>query len=75
MFENVTRNKSELFQRFINGCLRLASYPSPVERVFADCSGANFVCHDQSQVVSRLKYCDGKVDCSDGSDEPLTCGK
>lgn len=43
--------------------------------MLTDCSGKNFICDDQSQVLTRAMYCDGKVDCADSSDEPLACGK
>ena len=36
---------------------------------------ASFVCRDQRQVIDRVLYCNGRVDCEDASDEPAHCGE
>ena len=45
--------------------------------LFTDaCSqAASFVCRDQRQVIDRVLYCNGRVDCEDASDEPAHCGE
>lgn len=44
--------------------------------MIADClNNTNFICKENNQIIPRSQYCDGRVDCTDASDEPLTCGK
>ena len=40
----------------------------------AACTMAQFPCRNQ-QCISLDKYCDGRKDCSDGSDEPSGCSR
>ena len=38
-----------------------------------DCSDTEFACLDGSKCVSETWFCDGSLDCLDGSDEPESC--
>ena len=56
-------------------CVSLGAVVTMRHNLIADCMNNNFECEDGTQVVTRSRYCDGKVDCDDGSDEPQECSK
>lgn len=37
----------------------------------SDCESYQFTCQN-GQCISGFRYCDGQIDCSDASDEPIT---
>ena len=45
----------------------------PKEITCPDCPENGFRCHDSKLCISNSLICDGKDDCSDGSDEKQQC--